>query len=386
MWLKKGVLFLLVVVLVGAVGHAQIFLGTVDGFVTYAVNGSIAAGANVTVVVDGKSGAGANGSAFSDSGGYFTVANLNLNSGDAITVSGNRSNRFDSKSGTGDSFQTAQVNLSLVAVPFPPTLVDIADNHNNSFFLFNWTNGTDPDGLTTYNRFTLDSTTFNNTDPPQNRTFLSYAVHTWSVVTCNSFGCSSADTDSFNVFNNLPPVPILEDEPDTIQTNVTLNWTSGGADPDGDDTFFQFRLDSQALITNVTAPYNVTGLSFGLHTWRVRECDGISCTAYSTDTFSVTNNPPTSPSVTPIPNNFDNFTNVTWASGTDPDNQTTVDDFLFNFSTFTSNVTSPYQLNLTGLIDLLTVQVRTCDVGGACSSYDTEEFIHYVCPPPPETL
>jgi len=383
--MKRGVVIFLLLVLVGSVS-AQIFLGTIDGFVTFSVNGTNASNANVTVSIDGKSGAGSSGNTLTGSNGYYAITNLNFNQGDTATVNANISNRIDQESGTANAFQTAQVNLSLAAVPFPPTLTNINDTHNNSIIFFDWINGTDPDGLPTFNRFTLDGTTFNNTDPVQNRTFLSFAFHTWSVVTCNVVGCSTADSDTFEIFNDPPPSPILEAEPDTSQTNVTLNWTSGGADPENDTTFFQFQIDSQPLLTNVTPTITISGLSFGSHTWRVRECDPIECSSFSSDVFQVTNNPPTTPNLTPTDDNFDDSNSFTFTTGQDPENTTVINEFQFNSTSLISNVTSPQTVNVSGIIDNLTVRVRSCDLFGACSSFATDSYIHFVCPPPPAQL
>jgi len=379
--MRYKALFLLFIILAGA-ASAQIFLGTVDGFVKFAINGSAVSGANVTVNVSGKTGAGSSGDGLSDASGYYIVTNLNADSGDTVNLRANYSNYANETSATVNAFQTVQVNFSVIAVPYAPTLHFLNDTHNNSIIIFNWTSGLDPDGNPTFDRFTIDGVTFNDTDPPTNRTFLSYDTHTWSVVTCNAAGCSSASSDSFEITNEPPPSPILEDEPTTIFNNASLNWTSGGADPEGDPTYFQFKIDSGALQTNVTPPLVVTNLSNGTHIWRVRECDGIECSDFSVDTFIVNNSAPSTPSLSDIVDNFDDSNSFSWISGSDPDNQTVFDEFQFNSSASVINATSPQEVNVSGIIGLITVRVRTCDLLGACSAFDTDEYIHYVCPAP----
>jgi len=382
--MKRGVvvLCLVMMLLLSVTVYSQIFLGTVDGFIFFA-NGSAANNSQVNVTVLGKSGAGSAGSDFSQGNGFYVVTNLNLAAGDTVTVNANNSIQFGVENGTVDAFFTAEVNVTMIAVPGVPTLQNIADTHNNTLTVFNWTSGVDPLALPTFDNWELIGVqSISNATPPINQTFLTHQSYTWRVQTCNSLGCSAFVTDTFLLNNSAPPSPTLEDEPDTNFTDALLNWTSGGADPDGDPTTFDLNFDG-TLFTNVTPAFNVTGLSVGLHTWRVRECDPFTCSAFSTDTFNVTNDPPTQANITEIGDSLNDLITFRWVSGTDPGGDDVFDEFRMDFNgTFISNATSPLTFDLTGFIGEINWSVRTCDTKGACGAFDSETFIHFTCPPP----
>ena len=368
---------LLVAVLLILVGSAsaQIFLGSVQGYVFNVTSGTIA-NATVNVSVMNKTGAGSSGSTVSDSGGFYIVVNLNANSGDLVLVQANKSNEYGTGNDTADSSGAAYVNITIFAVPFPPSIVPIADTHNNSLIIFNWTSGIDPQAMTTFDVFTLDGTSFNDTDPPQNRTFVSFINHTWSVSTCNSLGCSQSASDSFYVFNSAPPSPTLRDVSNTANNTIVFNWSSGGADPDGDATFFIFELDGDQTV-GVSAPRTLT-VSNGSHTWKVQECDDNDCSQFSTDTFTVTNAPPSLPNLTPMNATTSSELSFSWVSGVDPDGAATYDEFQLNNGTMLSNVSSPLTATISG-IQAATWRVRTRDVGGACSAFAENTFVRFSC-------
>ena len=374
---EKGLILLVLAISLLMPVSAQILLGTVDGFIVNVTGGTVA-NASVNASVVGCSGVGCSENATSGSNGYYLVTNLDIDSGNTILVVANKTNSFGNNTGTAGAFSTATINVTIAPVPNPPTLVAINDTHNNTFILFNWTPGIDPGSLPTYDIFVFDGTSFNNTNPTQNRSFVSFSLHTWSVQTCNSFGCSAQSTDTFNVTNSPPPAPTLQDVPNTVQNNITFNW-SLVTDIDNDTVTYRFRLDSQATETNVTPPLNRPGLSFGSHTWRVQACDPFDCSSFSTDTFSITNNPPSAPNLTDINDTTNTIITFTWISGTDLDNETTYDEFQFNSSTLLSNVTSPQTTDLTGIIAYVTWRVRTCDIRGACSAYSNDSFIRFEC-------
>jgi hypothetical protein len=359
---------------------AQILLGTVEGYILNTTSGLVI-GADVIVNVTGCTGTGCGGTTQSDSGGYYVVTNLNIESGDTVTVEANKTTDYGNNSGIADAYQAAYVNVTIAKVPGTPTLQPINDTHDNSIIIYNWTNGTDPQGLATYDDLRINSVTYSNETPPYNQTNVAFQLYTWSVKTCNAYGCSAWVSDSFNVTNLLPPSPILQNQTDNINTTRTFNWSSGGPDPDNDTTYFEFKIDSDAVESNVTAPLNKT-LGFGSHTWRVRECDTWDCSSWAIDTFSITNNAPTSPTLT---DQADQYTPETitlqWTSGTDSDGHSTYDEYRFN-GTLSSNVTSPQTEILTGIVDYFVWEVRTCDVHGACSSWINDTFIKYVCPAP----
>ncbi len=360
--------------------RAQILLGTAEGYVLN-VSGVVETGADVIVNVTGCTGSGCGGRGQTDAGGYYVITNLNINAGDTVTAAANKSTTYGTATGTADSYQAAYINITIAQVPGVPILQTIADTHNNSLIMFNWTNGTDPQGLSTYDDWKLDGTTYSNVTHPQNRTDIAFQIHAWSVRTCNLFGCSAWASDTFNITNTAPPSPILQNQSDSNNMTRTFNWTSGGADPENDTTYFDFQIDSDAVESNSTAPMNKT-LAFGSHTWKVRECDPYECSDWATDTFSITNNAPTSPTLT---NQSDVYSPETvtliWTSGVDADGHATYDQYRFN-GTLTTPATSPRTEVLTGIIDYFVWEVRTCDTYGACSSWVNDTFIKYVCPAP----
>ena len=374
-------LFWLVIVLLFSVlfvVQGQILLGITHGYVFNSTGGFIV-NATVSVVVNGCSGVGCSGTGTTDSGGYYLIANLNLPAGGTVNVSANKSFARGNSTGIADGFQVAEVNVTMTTVPSAPSLVPVNDSHNQSFFLLNWTSGIDPDSLPTYDQLQFDSESTQNATAPQNRTNLDFASYTWQVRTCNAFACSDFASDTFLVYNNPPPAPILQDQNNTVSNAVQLNWTSGGADPDGDPTHFNFRIDSQALQINVTPIYNVSNLSFGNHTWKVQECDPYECSAFSTDVFEVINNAPSPPTLIDQGDTYDDSVTLTWTSGIDPDGDSTYDDYDFNGTTYITNATSPQTESLTGVIDYFYWRVRTCDIYDACSEYVSDTFIHYLC-------
>ena len=360
--------------------YADILLGTVEGYV-FNTTGNLVISADVTVNVSGCSGSSCGGTTQTDAGGYYVITNLDISAGDTIKVEANKTSEYGNNSGTADAFQAAYINITIAKVPNPPTLEPINDTHDNSIIVFNWTNYTDPQGLATFNVWLFNSITYSNVSSPQNKTNVEFKEYTWYVKTCNAYGCSAWSSDTFNVSNLAPPVPVLTAQTDNINNTRFFNWTSGGADPDGDSTYFDFQIDSDAVESNVTPIINKT-LGFGAHTWKVRECDAWECSSWASDTFTVTNNAPTAPSLT---NQTDQYSPETltlqWTSGTDPDGHATYDEYRFN-GTLSTPATSPQTEVLTGVIDFFVWEVRTCDVNGACSSWVNNTFIKYVCPAP----
>jgi len=376
--MKKELVLIMFIILLGIpLVQGQIFLGTVQGLIINTTGGNVS-GASVNATVIGKTGAGSSGVTTSDSGGFYIITNLNTASGDTIQVSANLSNKFGQSNVTANAFGNGEVNVTLAEVPFPPNLVPIADTHNNTLIVFNWTSGTDPQALSTFDIWTLVTVEqLVDTDPPINKTFLDFRLYTWTVETCNAFGCSSKATDVFNLTNSPPPAPILQDVPDGASNLIIFNWTSGGADPDGDDTFFIFQLDSDAQQINVTPPLNDT-VTAANHTWRVKECDNFECSTFSTDTFEIANAPATTPSLTLQNHTTQTSVQLFWTSGTDPEGAATFDELQINDDPIVSPATSGATVSLSG-VESITWKVRTCDVSKGCSAFNSSTFIKFQC-------
>ncbi|MBD3361533.1 hypothetical protein GF358_01945 [Candidatus Woesearchaeota archaeon] len=372
--------FLIFLILGLYLAYAQIYLGTVEGYVLN-ITGGLVTNADIIVNVSGCTGTGCGGTTQTDSGGYYVVTNLNIESGDTIKVQANKTSDYGNNSGQADSYQAAYINVTIAKVPNSPTIIANPDTHDNSIIYFNWTSGTDPQGLSTYDVLTINSATYSNVTSPYNKTDVEFTTYNWNVKTCNTYGCSAAVSDSFDVYNTAPPSPTLQTQGDNINNTRTFNWSSGGADPENDSTYFEFKIDSDTIESSITPPINKT-LSFGSHTWKVRECDPYECSLWTTDTFSITNNAPTTPTLTDQTDVYSPETvTLYWTSGTDPDGHSTYDEYKFN-GTLSSNITSPKTEDLTGIIDYFVWEVRTCDVNGACSSWVNDTFIKYICPAP----
>lgn len=375
---KITLIMIIGLILIVPAVYSQIFLGTVQGYITNSTGGNVS-GAYVEAQVSGLSGAGSSGSTYSQADGFYIIANLDMSGGETITVSANKSNAFGTNTTTADGFGAAYANVTLEEVPFPPSITTIADTHNNTLIVFNWTSGTDPQGSDTYDVWQLVGVqTINNASAPVNKTYLDFDYYTWRVKTCSVVGCSAWTTDAFNLSNSAPPAPILDDVPDGISNQITFNWTSGGADPDGDTTYFVFDLDGDQTIGAIP-PLNET-VSVTSHTWKVKECDDWECSAWSQDTFTITNDPPSTPSLVLQNHTTQTSASLNWTSGVDPELAGTYDEFKLNDDPVISPATAPIEVNLSG-IQRIVWKVRTCDISGSCSAYNTSTFIKFECIP-----
>ncbi|MBW3022814.1 hypothetical protein KY308_01810, partial [Candidatus Woesearchaeota archaeon] len=354
----KKVAIIIAFALCACFANAQIYLGTVDGYIFY-MNNSLAVGANVSALVVGCSGGGCSGNTLSQSNGYYVIANLNLASGGTVKVNATKSPAYGNSSGIANEFDAARVNVTLCIAPSSPALIDQTNTHDTNVTLY-WTSGTDPLSLSTYDQYQLDSGTITTQTSPKTETNLSYQTHTWRVRTCNTNGatgcCSAWSSDSFQVYNNAPSVPILVDQGNTHDTNVTLYWTSG-TDSDGDPTYDQFQMDSGAII-NTTSPKYEENLSYQTHTWKVRTCDVLgACSNWAQDSFDVQNSYPSAPVLEDQYPTNQSYVIVNWTSGTDPDGDPVRDEFQFstdyNFSTlFYNSTNASHPLNVSGLTTL----------------------------------
>jgi hypothetical protein len=376
----KGVLLvasLILFTLITINSANAIFMGTCEGYV-FNFTGGIAPGAAVNVTVDGCTSQNCWQTTTSDSGGYYVVANLNLNAFGGVTAYANRSNEYGSNTGNADSFQAAYVNITMCPAPFPPTLTPIADTHNSTLIIHSWTSGSSP--YSVFDTWLYEAAEYNATSP-QNKTYVDFKIYTWGVKTClvaNPGCCSPYAYDTYDVYNTPPTTPVLIDQTNTLANNVTLYWLNS-TDADGDPIYYNFRFNG-APRTNVTSPQNVSGFGFGCHTWQAQACDPWECSSWGTDVFCVTNNPPSPPTLTDQPHTDAASVALTWTSGIDPDNHSTYDEYRFNYSSIITNATSPQVEALTG-IQFITWQARTCDIYGACSAWAEDTFIKYECPP-----
>jgi hypothetical protein len=373
---KAGIIIALIFALVLTTNnsYAEIYVGVVDGYVTN-LTGSAVNGATVGAEVQGCS-AGCTGSTTTDVNGYYVINNLNIATGNTINANASLGNFYGNDSGIGDTYYTAQINITVAQVPSTPTLTTINDTHNNSLIMFIWTNYTDPQGLATYNQWIFDGTTYTNVSSPQNKTDVSFEEYTWIVRTCNAYGCSAWASDTFNVSNVAPPTPSIPDLNNTNQNTITFTWTSGGADPDGDTTYFKFYIDGSTT-SGATSPRVLT-LANGSHTWKVQECDTWVCSNWAVDTFTIQNNAPSAPNLTAMNATSATSKNFYWTSGADPDADATYDEFQFDNETIVSPAISGLTQALSGTF-YYSWRVRTCDVLGSCSAWSEDSFVKFTC-------
>lgn len=373
---KFGTILALIfaLVLTANIACADIYVGVVDGYVTN-LTGQYVQGATVGAEVQSCT-LGCTGTSTTDINGYYVINNLNAAANQTINANASLGNYYGNDSGNTDAFYTVQINITIAQVPATPTLTAISDTHNNSLIIFQWTNYTDPQGLSTYNVWTFGGTTYTNVSSPQNKTDVAFQMYTWTVKTCNSFGCSPAASDTFNVSNVAPPTPSIPDINNTNENTITFTWTSGGADPDGDSTYFKFYIDG-ATTSGVTSPRTLT-LANGSHTWKVQECDPWVCSSWATDTFTIQNNAPSAPNLTLMNATSATSKNFYWTSGIDPDADATYDEFQFNNETIVSPAVSGLTQALSGTF-YYSWRVRTCDVKGGCSAWSEDSFVKFTC-------
>lgn len=371
---------------------AQIYMGTVEGYIKYA-NSSIVPGASVSITVSGCSGAGCSASTTSQSNGYYVVANLNIPAGGTVAVTATKSGASGSNSGVADAGYAAYVNITFC--PSSPTSLASTGYHNLTAVL-SWTSGVEISTDTTYDQYEFNSGGFSTTTSPKNQAIPTYNnPYTWRVRTCNSVCCSAPASSTVTSINTQPTAPVLTDQPNTHNTTVTLCWTSG-TDSDTnpvdvlhDEFYFDDDSDPESgpIFSNTSMPTGsycrtISGLTVGqTYWWRVKTCDntgaGNAC-GVSTDTFTVSNSPPSAPTLTEQVCAASNNASLQWTSGTDPEGDTTYDVYEFgeegNYSTHVEPATSPQAENVQSCKKYYW-RVKTCDSSGLCSNWATDDFI-----------
>lgn len=360
-------------------------LGVSKGYVLN-TSGVLEISSNVTISILGCTGTGCNANATSDSNGFYIKSNLKIVPGDNVSVTARRGNAFGATStlatGSG-SAGVATVNVTLCLAPQKPSVNAVLDTHSNNLTSMTWTTykaGSE------YDEFVIDSDAANiSAVSPQNKKFLSYGSHTWTVRTCSGSCCSDYSTDSFNITNAIPSTPVLTDESDTANNTVAFEWTHSGTDSDGDTIYFDFKIDG-VVTGNVTTPHQKTELSYGSHTWGVRACDGIECTEFAEDSFAISNNAPIAPTLTDQGHTQSTDVDFEWTNSSDPESSATHNEFqIATDSTYTTiihsdaNADSPKNVSFLSTYTMYYWRVRTCDSSNACSAYSEDSFFVYAC-------
>ncbi|RMG27464.1 MAG: hypothetical protein D6732_20065, partial [Methanobacteriota archaeon] len=389
--MKQVVIFGLLTILLTSTVSAQSAIGTVDGYIWNFTPGNPLPGAQVNVTVGGSCTTNCFATYTSEPSGYYVVTNLDFAAGRPITVEAATSNFYGVNTGSSiDSFTPQQINVTACEAPSNPLLIPVADNHSNELFTLSWTSGIDPHNNPTYDILIFDGVSESNAVPPKNKTNLAYGpgggnrTYSWTVKTCNAQCCSSGSTDSFVVINHLPTPPTLTDVTDGVNTDITFSWSSS-TDADGDTITYDFYLDG-TIVNNVSSPRQ-QNVGTGSHTWGVRACDHIACSNFVYDSFTITNNAPSAPTLTPQPNSQDLSRTFEWtAPPTDTDGdlvhseiQISVDADYSSFVINNNSVSSPFSTTLTS-DTIYYWRVRNCDNKGACSAYVEDSFFTFTCP------
>ncbi len=325
-----------------------IFLGTVEGYI-YHQSGTFLPGATVTVTIPGCLSTNCQGTAVSDSGGYYVITNLDLAAGGQADVAAQLGNSYGTNTDVADTFFAAFINVTTCDAPGSPILINPPTNtHDNTLFVFDWTSGIDPNLLITYDVFTYNNQIFNNTTPSINKENLNYTSYAWRVETCNQFCCSPPSISSFSVINSFPTSPVLQNVPNGVTTEIFFNW-SNATDADGDEITYDFILDG-VIIYDTTWPITRT-VGGGAHTWGARACDFLGCSNFAYDQFSIINNAPSAPVLNEFNHTENDTVNFNWVGGVDPDTDPVHDEFQIatqlNFGTIVfsdANAISPLTL------------------------------------------
>jgi hypothetical protein len=350
------------------------------------MNNTKVVGASVNVTVTGCSGTGCTGGTSTDSGGYYVIANLNLPAFGGISGVAAKNGNTGSNSETADAYQAASMNITLCIPPTSPSLTHVPSTHLDSVIM-SWISGVDPLGLATHDVHTLFGSATRVS--PYNQTGLAAVANTtrtWSVRTCNTICCSPDISDSFISINDPPPPPLLTPAISNHDQNRTFYWINY-SDPDGDPTYNQYQLDGGPTVSPADSPQTAAGLSFAGHTWRVRTCDDRNaCSAWSTNSFTVGNSPPSPPILQHQNNTNRTAVNFNWTSGIDPDHDPTHDEYMLSNDSAYANLIAannpayaPLPVGNLTSFQVYYWKVRTCDNLGACSAWSEDRFITYQC-------
>ena len=152
--------------------------------------------------------------------------------------------------------------------------------------------------------------------------------------------------------------------------SATFSWDSG-TDLDGLDTYDEFQLDSESIISPADSPLIET-FNFGSHTWKARTCNDYKCSAWTTASFSITQPIPSEPTnLAQIVDSHGLTGTFSWDSGICPAGLPTYDEFQFSSNPIISPADSP--VTETFSYGSYTWKARTCNTYG-CSGWVSMSF------------
>jgi hypothetical protein len=188
-------------------------------------------------------------------------------------------------------------------------------------------------------------------------------------------GTATGNADNYQVAHvNIsvcyPPTSAsLTPVADSENPAVIFTWTSG-TDPNLLTTHDDFRLDG-SVTSPATSPQSRT-VSFTAHTWDARTCNNYCCSAWASDSFTISCSPPSVPVQTHVPSSHSTSANFVWTSGTDPLSRPVYDEFQFDSEAVISPASSP--ISRAGLsYTTHTWKTRTCN-SYCCSGWASDSF------------
>ena len=181
-----------------------------------------------------------------------------------------------------------------------------------------------------------------------------------------------------------PTAPNLNTVSDTHDNSlITMSWTTFKTGLEYDEFIF----DSDTPVSPATSPQTESNVAYTSHTWKVRTCSVDCCSDYDTDTFEVTNNAPSVPTLTDQAHTQSTSVDLEWINYSDSDGDSTFNQLqLSTFPDFssliysTSSAVSPQNIGSLTTLTLYYWRVRTCDDIGECSGWNNDSFFVYpVC-------
>lgn len=186
---------------------------------------------------------------------------------------------------------------------------------------------TDPEGDRLTRAWDLDNDgLFNDGDgTTASRAFTTRGTKTVRLRVRDTYGAESIATQTVGVANVTPTVA-LNVTPTTAQTGDPIAFSAVGADPDGGTVTYAWDLDGDGVFTDSTAatPPSRSYPRSGTRTVGVRvtddDGDPVSSTVQRSQVVTITNRPPTAPTVSATPSSVARGENVQLtAAATDPE-------------------------------------------------------------------
>jgi len=299
--------------------------------------------------------------------------------------------------------------------PSTPVLIDEPNGYVGDAHL-EWDVSIDPESQPITYRVKVGTTSGANDIADANTANLEYTTpslmanwYYWSVLACDDwFACSNfSSEDTFIIseypVNHPPSTPTLSLQPDNTIMVRTFDWTTS-TDDENDSIRYNITIGTSSgakdvLDANTMNSYYMDFNVAALNTfyWRVRACDNNSggynsCGDWSlTDVFTVSpiyvNQAPSTPTIIPQPDDFNQIRSFDWLASTDAENDTIKyfinvgtyynGDNKLNATTFNTDYNS-WNLFVGGKYYW---RVKACDNNSGdwqhCSDWATDDFKSY---------